>query len=368
MHTGPIWKIGLTWTHWPNQISICATINSSRQPKMTQANFKPRIDLENRTKLETVLPLSTPFVIFIDPSDACNFKCSFCPTGDTALMKEVGRPLKQISWELYTKIIDDACEFENKIKVIRLYKDGEPLLNNRFADMVRYAKESGCCERVDTTTNASLLTEERSIQIADAGLDRINISIEGMNEQQYLDFSGYRLKSFQDIVDNVSNFYKNRGKCEVIVKINGDSLTDDQKQEFVDTFGPIADGIWIESVMSCWPEFELRNGVVVNQNRGIYGQPIKEVSVCPYPFYSFSINPEGTASLCFLDWGRKLLIGDVKSQSVRQIWEGEEMNKYRRMFLTGNRKSHPVCGGCGQMTHGLPDDIDPYAAELLAKY
>jgi MoaA/NifB/PqqE/SkfB family radical SAM enzyme len=335
---------------------------------MTQANFKPRIDLENRTKLETVLPLATPFVIFIDPSDACNFKCSFCPTGDSALMKEVGRPLKQMPWSLYTKIIDDACKFEDKVRVIRLYKDGEPLLNKRFADMVKYAKNSGCCDRVDTTTNASLLTEEKGIEIAAAGLDRINISIEGMNEQQYLDFSGYKLRSFNEIVNNVANFYKNKKGCEMIVKINGDSLTNDQKNEFVDTFGPIADGIWIESVMSCWPEFELRGGVVVNQERGIYGQPIKEVSVCPYPFYSFSINPEGTASLCFLDWGRKLLIGDVNTQSVKDIWHGEKMRNYRLMFLNGDRKNHPVCGGCGQMTHGQPDDIDDFAEDLLSKF
>lgn len=335
---------------------------------MTQANFKPRIDLENRTKLETVLPLRTPFVIFIDPSDACNFKCSFCPTGDSALMKEVGRPLKQIPWNLYTKIINDICEFEDKVRVIRLYKDGEPLLNKRFADMVRYAKESGCCDRVDTTTNASLLTEEKGIEIATAGLDRINISIEGMNEQQYLDFSGYHLKGFSEIVDNVANFHKNKGNCEMIVKITGDSLSDDQKKEFIDTFGPIADGIWIESVMSCWPEFELRGGVTVNQERGIYGQPIEEVSVCPYPFYSFSINPEGSASLCFLDWGRKLLIGDTNTQSVKEIWEGEELRKYRIMFLRGDRKKHPVCGGCGQMTHGQPDNIDEHANTLLEFY
>ena len=335
---------------------------------MTEINFKPRIDLHNRTKLETVLPLETPFVIFIDPSDACNFKCSFCPTGDSALMKKVGRPLKQIPWDLYTKIIDDICEFKDKVKVIRLYKDGEPLLNKNFADMVRYAKKSGCCERVDTTTNASLLTEEKSVEIIDAGLDRINISIEGMNEKQYLDFSGYHLKNFSDIVDNVANFYKNRANCEMIVKINGDSLTDDQKKEFVDTFGPMADGIWIESVMSCWPEFELRGDAVVNQERGIYGQPIAEVSVCPYPFYSFSINPEGTASLCFLDWSRKLLIGDTNSQSVKEIWEGEEMRKFRLMFLTGERKKHAICGGCGQMTHGQPDNIDDFMENLREKF
>lgn len=335
---------------------------------MAEARFKPRIDLENRTALETVLPLRTPFVIFIDPSDACNFKCSFCPTGDTKLMKEVGRPLKQMPWDLYTKIIDDICEFEDKVRVIRLYKDGEPLLNPRFVDMIRYAKDSGCCERVDTTTNASLLTKELSKKICNAGLDRINISIEGMNEDQYLDFSGYKLKKFSDIVDNVAGFYEQRGSCEVIVKINGDSLTTSQKEDFVETFGPIADGIWIESVMSCWPEFELKNGVKVNQDRGIYGQPIEEVSVCPYPFYSFSINPEGTASLCFLDWSRKLLIGNFHTESVKEVWEGDLLNNYRKMFLSGERKKHPICGGCGQMTHGQPDNIDKYMSELLPKY
>lgn len=335
---------------------------------MSEAVFKPRIDLENRTKLETVLPLRTPFVLFIDPSDACNFKCNFCPTGDSSLMKKVGRPLKQLDINLYKKIIDDLAEFEDKIKVIRLYKDGEPLLNKHFPEMVRYAKQSGACERVDTTTNASLLTEDLAIKIVESGLDRINISIEGMNEQQYEEFSGYKLKSFQDIVNNVSNFYKHRNQCEMIVKINGDHLTDQQRQDFIDTFGPISDGIWIESVMSCWPEFQLRGGVVVNDQRGIYGQPIKEVDVCPYPFYSFSINPEGSASLCFLDWSRKLLIGDVTTQSVKQIWEGDELRNYRLMFLDGHRKGHPICGNCGQMTHGQPDNIDAYASEIKTRY
>ena len=38
------------------------------------------------------------------------------------------------------------------------------------------------------------------------------------------------------------------------------------------------------------------------------------------------------------------------------------------MFLNGERKNHPVCGGCGQMTHGQPDNIDAFAEELLTKF
>jgi len=331
--------------------------------------FKPRIDLIDRNRLENVLPLRTPYVIFIDPSDACNFKCSFCPTGDPGLMKTVGRPLKQMDWALYKKIIDDVCGFSDKVKVIRLYKDGEPLLNANFPKMVKYAKESGCCERVDTTTNASLLSDQLSAKIVEAGLDRINISIEGMNEKQYLDFSGYRIKSFDEIVEKVACFYTHsKGKCETIVKINGDALSQDQKDEFVATFGPISDGIWIESVMACWPEFELRDGVRVNQERGIYGQKIEEQDICPYPFYSISVNSDGQVSLCFIDWAKKLVIGDLSKESIIDVWSGKKLRDYRMMFLNRQRYDHDTCGSCGQLSHGCIDNIDEYAEYLKTLY
>ncbi len=334
-----------------------------------KAKIKPRIDLENRTRLETVIPLRTPFIIFIDPCDKCNFQCKFCPTGDRKLMKATkGRNHGALKFDLYKKIIDDICTFDDKIKVLRLYKDGEPLLNPHFADMIQYARQSGCCDRIDTTTNASLLTPKISEKIFNAGgLDRINISIEGVNASQYLDFSKYKI-NFQQLVENVAFFYENKSDtCEMIVKINGDILSEDQKQEFFDLFGDITDGIFVESIMSCWPEFELKE-VEINTERGIYGQSIREVMVCPYVFYAFSINSNGTISACFLDWERKLILGDVNRQTVPEIWCSRELLNLQQLFLRKERKTHPICKDCGQMTHGMPDNIDEYAPELLKKY
>lgn len=332
-----------------------------------KAKFKPRIDLENRTRLEEVIPLRTPFIINIDPNDCCNFQCKFCPTGDRQLMNRLrGRNHGNMEWDLYKKIINDICEFEDKVKVIRLYKDGEPLLNPLFADMVEYAKNSGCCDRVDTTTNASLLNKGISDRLIKAGIDRINISIEGVNEEQYLDFSQYHI-DYRELVENVAYFYEHKTNTEMIVKINGDILTKEQEQEFLDTFGNITDGIFIESIMDCWPTFEQKK-VEVNQERGIYGQKIKEVLVCPYVFYSFSINSDGKASSCFLDWKRELVIGDAKTSSVKEIWNSDTMREYQRMFLEGRRREHPVCAQCGQLCQGQPDDIDRYRAEILERY
>lgn len=328
-----------------------------------KAEYAPRIDLVNRTRLETVIPLQTPFVVFVDPSDACNFKCRFCPTSDRALMKAVERPWKQMSFELFQKIANEMATFPEKVEVLRLYKDGEPLLNKRLVDMIKYAKDVGASKRIDTTTNAALLTKERGKAIADAGLDRINISIYGVSNEHYTNFSGVKLE-FERVLANVREFYEVRGGCETLVKINGDTLTDAEKQMFLDQFGEHADKIHIEHIMSCWPEFELR-GVDVNKEVGIYGQKIEEINTCPYPFYSFSINSDGLASVCFLDWGRKMIVGDTRTESVPEIWSGKQMRAYRKMFLEGKRKGHSVCGNCGQMTHGLPDNIDPFQKEIL---
>jgi MoaA/NifB/PqqE/SkfB family radical SAM enzyme len=329
------------------------------------AVVKPRIELENRTRLETVIPLTTPFTLFVDPSDACNFQCKFCPSGNKTLLKQVDRKPRLMDFDLFKKIIDDLDEFDRPLKVLRLYKDGEPLLNPRFPEMIAYAKQRGCALSIDTTTNGSLLNPEKNRALIEAGLDRINISVEGVSAEQYMKFSRYSV-DFEAFAANIRDLFEHRGSCEICVKICGDVLSEEDKKSFYRIFGDCADRIFIEHIAPCWPEYELQ-GVEVNTAVGIYGQPIKEVAVCPYIFYSLSINSDGKASLCFLDWARKLIVGDATKQSVREIWNGPQLYGYRAMHLRLQRKRHPICGSCGQLSHCLPDDIDAYAQTLLER-
>lgn len=331
-----------------------------------KAKIKPRINLENRTRLEEVIPLSTPMVLFVDPVSTCNFRCKFCPTGNRQLIKETGRWQGLMDFSLYKRIIDDLKEFDMPLKVLRLYKEGEPLLNNRFADMVRYAKESGVVPYIDTTTNGYLLEPERIKPILDAGLDRINISIDGMSDEQFLDFTGVKV-DFKKYVEGIQNLYEMKGDCEICVKIAGDFLTEDEKTLFYDTFGNYSDRIFIENVAPCWPEFNVEGRLGVKITKGIYDQPVGDVNTCPYIFYSISVNSDGSVSLCFLDWARKLLIGDVRKQSLKEIWEGDALFQYQIEHLRGKRKENAVCGQCSQLSHCLPDNIDPYVDALTKR-
>lgn len=328
-----------------------------------KAQIKPRINLEDRTPLQEVIPLATPFVLFVDPVNTCNFQCTFCPTGDRDLIKSTGRWQGRIDFDVYKKVIDDLGEFDQPLKVLRLYKEGEPLLHTRFADMVAYAKQSGHVQYIDTTTNGYLLTPDKVGPILDAGIDRINISVDGMSSQQYWDFTKTRV-DFDRFVDNIRKLYERKGECEICVKIPGDILSEADRQRFFDTFGDIADRVFIENFAPCWPTFDVEERTGIQINEGIYGNTIAEVAVCPYIFYSMAVNTDGSVSLCFLDWARKLDVGNVRTQSVRDIWLGEAMNAHRIAHLEGRRKENPTCRDCGQLSHCLPDNIDAHADEL----
>ncbi|MEW6219632.1 MAG: radical SAM/SPASM domain-containing protein [Thermodesulfobacteriota bacterium] len=330
-----------------------------------KAAVKPRIELENRTRLETVIPIPVPFLVFLDPCDLCNFQCKFCPTGNRELIRSIRRPSGLMDFDLYRKVVDDLAGFGAPVKVLRLYKDGEPLLHPRFADMVRYAKKSGCALQVDTTTNASLLNPERNLELIAAGLDRIHISLEGMSAEAYQEFSRYPL-DFDRFVDNIRHLYEHRQQCLICIKVIGDDLAEEEKSRFFEVFGNIADRVFIEHVAPCWPGFQMQ-GVAPNPDCGIYGQAIREVTVCPYIFYSLSINTDGTVSLCFLDWSHELIIGDLATESLVDIWNGDRLYEYRRLHLQKRRAEHPICAACGQLSYCMPDDIDAHAADLLQR-
>ena len=84
--------------------------------------------------------------------------------------------------------------------------------------------------------------------------------------------------------------------------------------------------------------FDVEHHTGIKITQGIYQQEISDTNICPYIFYSYSVNADGLVSSCFLDWQRKLAIGNVRDQSMKEIWNSKKMNKLRLLHLNGNRK------------------------------
>ena len=323
---------------------------------------------EGRTRLEAVIPLKTPFILYLDPSSVCNLQCEFCPCGRAHAdlwTEEKKNSIGIMDFETYKKVIDDCAEFPDKIKVLRMYKEGEPLLNPNFVKMVEYAKQSGHFLSIDTTSNATLLNPELNRKIVAAGLDRINISVEAMDAEGYLKTSNAKI-DFEKFVDNIRDLYENKGNMHIFIKTmaeNYDTPFEETKEKFYSIFGDICDEITVEHMAPCWPEF---NTELMDEEIGVYGNKIQECTVCPRLFYILTINSDGEASRCIVDWNRRMTLGSVKDYSLKELWD--KMDYYRLEHLKGNRRKIQGCAKCLEIETACVDNIDDYREELLEKY
>lgn len=108
--------------------------DESPKPRPIEANG---IRCQPWADLQDVIPLPAPYALYIEPTNVCNLKCTFCPTGDSQLLKSVGRPKGFMLMDLFRKIVQDIKEFAAPLRVVHFYKDGEPLLARPFPGMVR---------------------------------------------------------------------------------------------------------------------------------------------------------------------------------------------------------------------------------------
>ena len=60
--------------------------------------------------------------------------------------------------------------------------------------------------------------------------------------------------------------------------------------------------------------------------------------------------------------------GDVRQQSMKEIWNSERMNALRLQQFIGRRRQDGVCGNCGQLSHYLPDNIEAHRVTPTDKF
>ena len=232
--------------------------------------------------------------------------------------------------------------------------------------MVAIAKESGCFVNIDTTSNGTLLNPRLNRELVDAGLDRINISVEGLNGEDYKNICGREI-DFEQFVANIKDLYEHKGNLHIFIKTIVENCSEQEeaskKKRFYDTFGDICDEISFEHLAPCWPGFDKE---LYSDTTGVYGNKIQECKVCPRLFYILTINSDGAASRCIVDWNRKMLIGDVRKSSLVELWK--KMDVYRIEHLKGNRRKMIGCDECLEIETAAIDNIDAYSDELLKKF
>jgi cyclic pyranopterin phosphate synthase len=114
----------------------------------------------------------------VSVTDRCNLRCTYC-------MPEAGIPLKFhadiLSYEQIVRVAAAAAALG--IRKVRL-TGGEPLVRRNIAFLVRKLKALPGIVEVALTTNGTLLAP-RAVELKQAGLDRLNVSLDTLDAGRY---------------------------------------------------------------------------------------------------------------------------------------------------------------------------------------
>jgi MoaA/NifB/PqqE/SkfB family radical SAM enzyme len=292
-----------------------------------------------RAAYSLLLPLATPFrrlllarardrspvlpdIVQIESTNICNAKCVFCPRD------EMHRAQGVMSRELFRKIVDECAGLG--ITHVRMHNYGEAFLDRHLTEKVRYAKDKGIKE-VGMISNGSLITEKVARAVIEAGLDAINISVDAGGKEV---FEQTRIGlNYDKVIANIERLVRIRSELgrnhpKLILSFVRQNNSADE-QAFIEHWRAIADKIHIT---------ELHNwGGTLNHESDV-NYP------CYRPWLTFTVLWDGRVSLCCADFDGKTILGDLKTQSIQDIWNSDAYRAVRREHLESGGPE--VCRAC----------------------
>jgi radical SAM protein with 4Fe4S-binding SPASM domain len=281
-----------------------------------------------------------PLHIDIDPTNACNLKCTMCPrthyleSGNTSWAPD-GK-IGYMDWKLFTTVIDQAAA--NGAYSIKLNFLGEPLLHPQVVQQIAYAHDRGL--EVMMNTNATLLTPKLSRQLLEAGLDDIFFSVDSPYPEEYQRIR--RGANFHQVIHNIGRFVEikdNRGFRHVQTRVSMvlpplDRDSAQARQDFKDLFlclgvSEIGFALPTDMKLDYWETYGPLDGFV-----------------CRDPYHRMFIFWDGKIGPCCGEWERRFLVGDARTEKLEDVWHNKIYQTLRQAHEQGRYHKLGTCRQC----------------------
>lgn len=269
-----------------------------------------------------------PLLVDIELSSVCNLHCPMCYTITDEFKRQVNAT--RMDWDLYTRIID---EIGGKVPAIRLSLRGEATLHKKFVEAVRYAKDRGIKE-VSMLTHGGKLTPDFFRQIAEAGIDWITISADGIGATYEEVRKPLKFNDLLEKLQAIKEMKAANGWLRPVIKVQGIwPAIKENPQAYYDTFAPLTDLVAFNPLID----------YLGNDSHIEY----LENFTCPQQYQRLVIGADGRVMKCSNDEENREVIADLKNETVHQIWHGEKMQQVRELHQrTRGFMESEVCRRC----------------------
>ena len=303
-----------------------------------------------------------PIMYNIETTNACNMSCKMCPrttlmtrnieTIDRGLFVSIVEQLKPhkvsdwLRWEefVYNRYDINSCDTsENHFflyiipKVIQLHGYGDPLLDRNMDYYIKVLKDKGFESYF--SCNPANIDLNRTVQMFENGLDYIKYSIESVDDAIHQQIRGPKsnfTESYKKILHLLDLKQKNNYNTKIIITML-DLNRENQDKEFnrlKELFKGLDVYVYFKSEDQQWYREDYHRT-----------QSIHWSEVCKHPWMSMTIKSNGEAAMCMEDYNNEIILGNAKSSSLYDIWNGEKYYRFREYHinLTKNLKCVDKC-------------------------
>ncbi|MFA4906504.1 MAG: radical SAM/SPASM domain-containing protein [Candidatus Margulisiibacteriota bacterium] len=268
-----------------------------------------------------------PNKLLFEISNICNHKCVFCA------YKDMSRPKGVVDPQLFRNIVTQA--YSLGVREIGLHSGAEPFVCKELEEHIEYCHKIGF-GYIYLSTNGSLATKERIVNVIKAGLHSIKFSLNAGTREIYKTVHGKdHFEKVCELILFTSEYRKKLNRpfylalSFVEVDENKDSFNDLCK-----LFEPVVDEIL---------HFKANNqsGQIRKYPPFIHVQNIK----CPIPFKQINVSREGYLRVCCNDYDNMLAIEDLNKLSLKTAWNSQRFNSFRKKILS-NELNNTLCFNC----------------------
>ncbi len=154
----------------------------------------------------------------ISVTDRCNFRCTYC------MPKEVFNS----DYEFLRR--DDLLRFEEITRLSNIFSSlgvkkirltgGEPLLRKNIPTLIEQLAQIDSIEDISLTTNGVPLTKELAVRLKNAGLKRITISLDALDDETFKSISdvSFNVDKVLQAIDNAESAGLAPIKINMVVK------------------------------------------------------------------------------------------------------------------------------------------------------
>jgi radical SAM protein with 4Fe4S-binding SPASM domain len=292
-----------------------------------------------------------PISISIEPTTSCNLRCPECPSG----LRSFSRPTGMLNETFFKKIVD---QIHRDLLYLTFYFQGEPYLNPRFLDMIRYAHGKNIF--TTTSTNAHYLNDANARATVESGLDRLIISLDGSTQETYESYRiGGDLEKVLTGTRNIVKWKKELGSAVphlvfqfLVVKPNEHQILEVQK---------LASAIGVDEIKFKTAQvYNYTNGNPLIPDTSKYSRYRKTAdgtwtlknkleNHCWKLWHAPVITWDGVVVPCCFDKDAKHAMGDLKESDFKDVWRGEAYGRFRSSILR-SRKEIDICKNCSEGT------------------